>query len=158
MALTFAGGPMPAKKYKVVLTEEERVTLLDLIANGKAAAKKLTHARILLQADQSARGDAWADDQISTAFHVSRRTSERVRQAFVEDSLEAALRRKPPARSRSKKIDGEKEAYLLALACSSPPEGRKDWTMQLLADTMVALHYVDRVSVSPFDRLKKKRT
>lgn len=147
---------MPAKKYKVVLTEEERVTLLDLIANGKAAANKLTHARILLKADQSARGDAWADAQISTAFHVSRRTIERVRPAFVEDSLEAALRRKPPVRSRHKKIAGEKEAYLLALACSSPPEGRKDWTMQLLADTRVALHYVDRVSDETIRQTLKK--
>ncbi len=133
---------MPAKKYKVTLTEEERTSLLSLISNGKAAAKKLAHARILLQADQSLEGPAWPDYQISESLSVSYETIGRVRKAFVEEGIESALNRKKPSKHRPKKIDGEKEAHLIALACSAPPEGRKSWTMQLLADKMVELNLV----------------
>src|SRR5689334_25162495 len=110
------------KKYKVTLTAEERQQLHDLVNTGKAAAKKLAHARILLKADAAPGGPAWADQRIAEAVEASVATVERVRQRFVEHGLEAALVRKPQDRpSRQRKLDGHAEARLIALACSKPP-------------------------------------
>jgi transposase len=148
---------MPAKKYKVTLTEDERNTLTRLISTGKAAARKLTHARILLNADASEGQPGWTDKQISEALHVSPRTIERAREALVQEGLEAALNRKNPARTRPPKLDGEKEAHLIALACSTPPEGRERWTMQLLADKIVELNIIESISDETI-RLRLKKT
>ena len=127
------------KRYFVTLTAEERRSLHELIAAGKGAAQKLTHARILLKADTAPSGPAWTDAAIAEAVEVSIATVERVRQRFVEQGLEAALVRKAQDRpSRQRKLDGRAEARLIALACSRPPEGRNEWTMQLLADKLVA--------------------
>ena len=113
------------KRYKVTLEAEERQHLLDLIAAGKAAAKKLAHARILLKADAADGGPAWPDRRIADALEVSTDTVERVRQRFVEQGLEAALVRKKQCRpSREPSLDGRAEAKLIALACSAPPDGR----------------------------------
>jgi transposase len=134
------------KKYKVTLTVEERQHLSVLIATGRAAARKLAHARVLLHADAAPGGPAWTDERIAEAVAVGRATVARVRQRFVEHGLEAALGRKPQDRpSRPRKLDGRAEARLIALACSAPPPGRKEWTMQLLADKLVELEVVDRV-------------
>ena len=97
---------MPAKRYKVTLTDEERQDLLTLVAKGKAAAYKLTRARILLQADQSPQGPAWSDQQIQQALHVGRMTVERTRQAVVEHGIDAALNRKKRATPGNQKFDG----------------------------------------------------
>src|SRR5512135_3411186 len=135
------------KKYKVTLTAEERHDLQDLIAAGKAAAQRLAHVRILLQADAAPDGPGWTDGRIAEAVEVSVATVERVRQRFVEHGLEAALVRKPQDRpSRLPKLDGRAEAHLVALACSKPPEGRNEWTMQLLADKLAELQIVDSIS------------
>lgn len=145
------------KKYKVTLTTEERQDLHDLIATGKAAAKKLTHARILLKADAASGGPAWTDDRIAEALDVSAATVERVRQRLVEHGLEAALVRKPQDRpSRPRKLDGRAEAHLVALACSKPPEGRTEWTMQVLADKLVELEVVDSISDETVRRTLQK--
>lgn len=145
------------KKYKVTLTDIERQQLRDLIAAGKAAAQKLAHARILLKADASPRGPAWTDDRIADAVEVSTDTVARVRQRFVEDSLEAALDRKKAARPPvPPKLDGRAEARLITLACSSPPDGRKRWTMQLLADKLVELEVADAVSDETVRRVLQK--
>ena len=145
------------KKYIVTLTTEERQTLLDLIAAGKAAAMKLTHARILLKADAAEAGPAWPDHRIAEAVEVSDATIERVRQRFVEQGLEAALVRKPQARpSRLPTLDGRAEARLIALACSAPPDGRAVWTMQMLADKLVELEVVPTVSDETVRRSLKK--
>src|SRR5512142_3176822 len=145
------------KKYTVTLTAEERRDLHDLIAAGKAAAQKLAHARILLQADAAPEGPAWHDDRIAEAVDVSVATVERVRQRFVEQGLEAALGRKPQDRpSRQRKLDGRAEARLIALACSPPPGGRTESTMQLLADKLVELEVVDSVSDETVRRTLKK--
>jgi hypothetical protein len=134
------------KKYKVTLTAEEREQLQELIAAGKASAKKLAHARILLKADAAEDGPAWPDARIAQAVELSVATVERVRARFVEQGLEAALVRKKQDRpSRERKLDGAAEARLIALACSEPPEGRACWTMQLLADKLVELQVVDSV-------------
>jgi len=145
------------KKYKVTLTAEERGQLSDLIAAGKAAAQKLAHARILLKADAADGGPAWPDARIAEAVETSIATVERARQRFVEQGLEAALGRKKQDRpSRPRKLDGRAEARLIALACSAPPEGRKEWTMQLLADKLVELQVVDAVCDETVRRALKK--
>jgi transposase len=145
------------KKYKVTLTVDERRGLLDLIAAGTAAAKKLLHARILLKADAAPGGPAWTDDRIAEAVEVNLRTVERVRQRFVEDGLEAALVRKKQDRpSRERKLDGDGEARLIAVACSQPPQGRGGWTLQLLADKLVELHVVDSISDETVRQVLKK--
>ena len=146
------------KRYKVTLDAEERQALHDLIAAGRAAARKLTHARILLKADAAEGGPAWTDGPIAEALEVSAATVERVRQRLVEQGLDAALDRKPRERpAREPKRDGRAEARLIALACSAPPEGRAVWTMQLLADKLVELEVVDSISDETV-RLALKKT
>ncbi len=145
------------KKYIVTLTADERQALLDLIAAGKAAAQKLAHARILLKSDQAEGGPAWPDHRIAEAIEVSTATIERVRQRFVEQGVEAALARKPQARpSHERALDGRAEARLIALACSAPPDGRKAWTMRLLADKLVELEVVPTISDETVRRSLKK--
>jgi transposase len=145
------------KKYRVTLTPEERGILTDLIRAGKASALAQAHARILLKADEAEGGGAWPDGPIAESFDVDVATVERVRRRFVEQGLEAALRRKPQERpSRPRKLDGAAEARLIALACSAPPEGRKSWTMRLLADKLVELEVVDAVGAETVRTVLKK--
>jgi transposase len=144
------------KKYIVTLTEEERRMLQEMLSRGKAAARKLMHARILLKADVSASGPGWNDPTIAEALEIGRATVERVRQEFVEESLEAALERRKPRRQYRRKLDGDGEAHLVALACQTPPEGRSRWTLKLLADRMVQLEYVDQLSYQTVRRTLKK--
>ena len=110
------------KKYIVTLTEAERQGLQALLSRGKAAARKLMHARILLKADASPGGPGWGDGAIAEGLEVGRATVERVREAFVEDGMEAALERRKPCRQYLRKLDGDGEAHLIALACSAAPE------------------------------------
>jgi len=145
------------KKYKVTLTAEERNSLQDLIAAGKASAQKLAHARILLKADAADGGPAWTDVRIAEAVEVNVTTVERVRERFVEQGLDAALVRKKQARpSRQPTLDGRAEARLVTLACSSPPRGRVRWTLRLLADRLVELEIVEAVSTETVRRVLKK--
>jgi transposase len=148
---------MPLKKYLVTLTPEERDWLTGLVSAGKRSALTITRARILLKADQADGGPAWEDAAIAEALDCSARTVERVRQRFVERGPEQALGRKPQDRpSRERKFDGAAEARLIALACSSPPEGRACWTMKLLADRLVELEVFDSVSDETVRRVLKK--
>lgn len=145
------------KKYKVTMTAEERDFLQKLIAAGKAAATKLTHARILLKADAAPGGPAWTDARIAEALDVHVNTVERLRERFVEQGLAAALGRKRQDRpSRERTLDGKAEAHLIALACSEPPQGRARWTLRLLADKLVELEIVDTVSTETVRRVLKK--
>jgi transposase len=145
------------KKYKVTLTAEERNSLQELLAAGKAAAKKLTHARILLKADAAPAGPAWTDARIAEALEVHVTTVEHLRERFVEQGLDAALGRKKQDRpSRERTIDGKAEARLIALACSEPPQGRARWTLRLLADKLVELAIVDTVCTETVRRVLKK--
>jgi transposase len=145
------------KKYPVILTETERDDLKRLIAAGTAPARKLTHARILLKADQSPEGPAWVDDAVAEAVEVSQPTVSRVRKQYVEEGLEAALNRRAPNREYHRKLDGEQEARLVALACGEPPEGRARWSLRLLADKMVELEIVEEeVSYQTVRRTLKK--
>jgi transposase len=145
-------------KYRVRLSLEERETLTRLTTTGKGAAAKLLHARILLKADEADGGDAWTDEAIAEAFDVSLKTIARVRQALVEQGLEDALQRKAPTGRQYRKLDGKQEAHLVALACSSPPEGSCRWTLKLLADKLVALEIVDSISPATVHRTLKKTT
>lgn len=145
-----------AKKYMVRLSEAERTELLGLVKTGKVAAHKRLHAQILLHADVSEGREGWNDEHISQACSVSVRTVERVRQRLVEQGLEAALNRAPKSRHRGRKLDGQGEAHLVALMCSDPPEGRNRWTLQLLADQLVALEQVDEISIECVRQTLKK--
>jgi transposase len=148
---------MPQKKYLVTLTAEERHHLTALVSAGKRSALTLTRARILLKANQADGGPAWDDARMAEALDCGLRTVERIRQRFVEQGLEPALGRKPQDQpSRPRKLDGAAEARLIALACSAPPEGRKEWTMRLLADQLVELDVVDSVSDETVRRVLKK--
>jgi hypothetical protein len=135
-----------AKKYIVQLPPEERLLLRDLIAAGKAAARAQTHARILLKADAGPDGPAWIDTAIAAALETSLRTVERVRERWVCEGLEAALYPKRSSAPRPRKLDGEQEAHLLALACSPPPAGRERWTLRLLSRRLVELDIVDAIA------------
>jgi len=137
---------MPAKRYKVTLTKEEREGLIALVNKGKGQARRLRRARILLMADEDQAGGGWKDDDIAKALKASVRTVERTRQKCVEMGLEAALNHTRPKKSRSKVLDGEAEARLVQLACSPAPDGREDWSMQLLADKLIELEVVETVS------------
>ncbi len=145
-----------AKRYRITLTQPERQELQQLISRGKADARKLAHARILLQADESAGGPARTDAEIAAGLGTSTRTCERVRERFVEQGLEAALLPRPAKRVYARRLDGAQEAKLVALACSKPPEGRKHWSMRLLADTMVELEHADSVSHETVRQVLKK--
>jgi hypothetical protein len=144
------------KKYHVTLTAAERTMLHDLLGAGQAAARTLTHARILLKADASVDGPGWTDEAIRAALDVGLATIGRVRQRFVEESLEAALHRQAPIRDYHHLVDGECEAHLIALACSTPPTGHKQWTLRLLADKMVELAYIDSISHETVRQVLKK--
>jgi transposase len=131
---------MPQKLYVVDLTPEERQTLEALIQKGKASARSIRRAHTLLMA-----ADSCADRAIAHALHIGHATVERTRQRFVEEGLKAALVEKPrPGGER--KLDGKQEAFLVALACSAPPEGRAKWSMQLLAERLVTLGLVETLS------------
>ena len=121
------------KRYVVRLGGEERDQLEALIRKGKSPAQRLLKARILLKADVSQAGDGWSDSRIMAALETSASMVYRVRKQLVEEGLEAVLSRKQRATPAVAPIfDGEKEAKLIALACSKPPKGRARWTLRLL--------------------------
>lgn len=133
-------------KRIVRLTTEERAQLTQLISSGQAPARKLTHARILLKTDCGPDGPGWDDDAIAKALDVGKVTVWRVRKRYIEEGLEAALVHRHPKNHHPRRLDGDQEAHLIALACSEPPLGRKRWTLRLLAHRMVELEYTDRLS------------
>jgi transposase len=141
---------MPKKIYIVDLTKEERTYLLDFIKSGKHSARKLNRARILLLADEGK-----ADSEIAAALHTGTATVQRTRQRFVEGNLEGALNERPRPGGQ-KKLDEKGEAILETLAQSKPPEGRKRWTLQLLADRLVQLKVVDSLSYETVRQELKK--
>jgi transposase len=143
------------KKYIVRLTSQERKHLEEFVSRGKRAAYKINHANILLKAD--ADGPAWSDEAIAEAFSVHEHTVRNVRERFVEHGMDAALeRKKQDAPSRKPILDGEKQAHLVAMACSQPPEGRARWTLELLAQEMVRLEVVESISYETVRRALKK--
>lgn len=143
------------KRYIVRLTDAERGRLREIISTGKAPARKIQHAHILLKAD--ADGEGWTDKRISRAFSVHMNTVRNIREKFVFEGFEAALNRKKHVRpSRERLLDGEKEARLIAIACGEPPEGRARWSLRLLSDRMVELEIVESISHETVRRTLKK--
>ena len=148
---------MPKKKWIVELDESERDELLAMINKGKAAAWKIKRAHILLKADAGKSGPGWKDQQIVEAFETSRTMVERVRRKLVEDGFDAVFTRKKRTTPPNKPIfDGEKEARLIALACSAPPEGHARWSIRLLAEKVVELEIVETVHHNTIGRVLKK--
>lgn len=150
---------MPKIKNHVCLTVDERNFLQNLIKKGTATAKSIMHANVLLAADQSNTHGRKSELEIAELFHISKQTVHTIRQQFSNEGLEAAIGRKkretPPVEP---KITGEVEAKIIALCCSSPPEGRSRWSLRLLADKAVELQYIDSISHEAVGRLLKKRT
>jgi hypothetical protein len=144
------------KKYIVRLTPEEQTRLSQMIRSGKAAARALLHARILLKADSDPTTPVRSDEAISEMLEVHATTVARVRQRFVEEGLEAALRPRPTKRQYARKLDGVAEAHLLALACGPAPAGQAHWTLRLLADKLVELQHVPSISHETIRRTLKK--
>jgi len=140
------------KKYRVTLTDTERTELGTLTRKGIASARALTRARVLLLADAGR-----TDDQIAASLHVGTTTVERLRKRYVEDGLAATIHDRPRP-GGVPKLDGKQEALLVALACSEPPQDRAHWTMQLLADKLVAIGAVDTISDETVRRVLKKTT
>jgi hypothetical protein len=157
MEAIMAAKENSVKRYVVRLSGEERRQLETLIRKGKSPARRLLKARILLKADVSEAGEGWSDSRIIEALDASPSMVYRVRKQLVEEGLEAVLSRKQrvmPAVARI--FDGEKEAKLIALACSKPPKGRARWTLRLLENKVVELGIVDRASDSTIGRTLKK--
>jgi len=138
------------KKYHVTLTDDERQTLQALIKKGTHSARTLARAQALLHADVG-----WTDDAIATALHLGTATLERLRKRFVADGVAVALKEHPRPGAR-RKLDRAAEATLIAWACSTPPDDRASWTMQLLADKLVELDVVDQISDETVRRTLKK--
>ena len=143
------------KKYVVELTSEERKQLKELVKKGKVAGYKIRHAQMLLKADQGKQSPGWQDKQIAEAFGAHLTTVERLRKRFVEQGLEAALERNK-RKNYTRKLDGDAEARLIAIACSKAPEGRNEWSLRLLADRLVELSVVDSISHMAVSRTLKK--
>ena len=141
---------MSKKIYVVDLTDDERQQLLDLVSKGTASARKFKRAHILLQA-----ADLATDAAIAKSLHIGVATVERIRKRFVEGNLERALN-EDPRPGRVPLLDDKQEAFLIATACSTPPEGRKEWTMQLLAEALVRLQQVEAISDETVRRTLKK--
>ena len=140
---------MPAKKYRVDLTAEERETLMGIIRSGKAAARQVTRARILLKADEGL-----SDEEIAEEVATSPDTVERTRQRFVEENLGALTER--PRTGAPPRLTGKAEAHLIAVTCSPAPAGRERWTLRLLADEAVVLGLAETLSHETVRQLLKK--
>lgn len=156
MVRVTSGGEVMEKKYRVELTAEEQEELRALVSKGRTAAYRQTHARILLLSDENQAGGALKDSEIARCLKVGTATVERVRRRCVEEGLERALGRKEQINRRQKKLDGQGEAHLIAMACSQPPQGRASWTLRLLAEQLVEREIVESISTDTVRRTLKK--
>ena len=147
---------MPTKKYRIRLTTDEQQELKALVSRGRTVAYKQTHARILLMSDEAREDGGMKDADISGALGVGLSMVERVRRRCVEEGIESALNRKKQLRRRQKRLDGEREARLIAMACGEPPEGRASWTLKLLADQLVECEIVETISTETVRQVLKK--
>jgi len=143
-------------KHEIELSQEQRFVLLQLISSGKAPARQLAHARILLKIDRNAPGPRWTDEQVAEAFEMSRYTVIRIRERFVTHGLDDALTHRLHTQTRAQALDGEQEAHLIALSCSPCPTGQARWTLRLLAGRMVELGYAEQVSHETVHKVLKK--
>lgn len=143
-------------KYKVTLTKDERDQLMDIVNKGSHSSQQFRSAYILLNCDDGKYGDRLTGTEICRVLKISMRMVDRVKQRFVEDGFDACIERKPMTSTKPPKIDGDKEAHLIALSCSKAPKGFARWSLRLLADKMVELKHVDHVSHETIRRVLKK--
>lgn len=144
------------KRYVVKLTVDERTRLEGLIKRGREAAYRRRHAEVLLLVDEGPQGPGYVDREVAERTGFTRRTIEQIRERCVTEGLDSALERKKRSRDRSRRLDGEGEARLISLACSSAPEGRARWTLQLLSDKLVELDVVESISHECVRQVLKK--
>lgn len=143
--------------YKVTLTKEERETLIEITRTGKHAAKKVIHALILLNVDSGPYAvEKQTNEEICKVLKIGMRTIDRVKKRFVEEGMEAALKMAPTSRIYEKRVDGDMEAHLIALACGEPPAGYARWSLRLLADKLVELKIAENISHETVRRTLKK--
>ena len=147
-----------AYPYRVILDETQRAELRTLVGSGVAPARLLTRARVLLKADHGEGGPGWSDAAIAGALDLHPATVQRIRRQFVTEGPSATLQRKRPDRVYARALDGRQEAHLVALACSTPPEGQARWSLRLLADELVRLEVVETVSHETVRRTLKQTT
>jgi transposase len=143
-------------KYVVRLTVADRRELERMARSGRHPARTLVHARILLKADAAKGSPGWDDAAIAQALDCGTRTVARVRKKFADGGLDLALHRKKPTGRQYRKLDGQQEARLVAIACSTPPAGKARWTLKMLADRLIELEVVDAVSDETVRRMLKK--
>jgi len=145
-------------RYEVKLSKGERELLTGVVKSGKGSAYRIKHAHILLNSDAGQEGIEKSDEEIARLFHCHNQTVFNVRKKYCQQGLQAVIERKqrktPPI---PRKLDGAKEARLITIACSQPPEGYAGWTLDLLADKMVELKIVDSISGKTIGRVLKKR-
>jgi hypothetical protein len=144
------------QKYVVKLTDAERSQLKELISSGEASARQIRRAYILLKSDSSASGPNWNYQAICEAYEVSSLTVYKVRKNYTEGGLKRAILRKKPDREYKRRLDGEGEAHLIALACSEPPDGYESWSLRLLQDRMIRLKIVENISHETIRQTLKK--
>lgn len=145
------------KKYKVTLTKDEREELSKMVQKGKHRSQKVLNALILLNCDEGEyQTNRSKNEEIAKILQISMRKIDRIKKTFVEKGIEIALNGTKGQRAYAKKADGDFEAHLIALSCSSPPEGYSRWTLRLLADKVVELKYIDKISHETIRRVLKK--
>jgi hypothetical protein len=144
------------QKYIVKLTEPERLQLKELISSGQASARQIRRAYILLKSDSSAYGPSWDYQAICEAYEVSALTVYNVRKNYIEGGLNRAILRKKPERVYERRLDGEGEAHLIALACSKPPDGYERWSLRLLQDRIIRAEIVGNISHETIRQTLKK--
>jgi hypothetical protein len=144
------------QKYFVKLTQAERLQLKELISSGEASAREIRRAYILLKSDSSPGSPNWKYQTICEAYEVSSLTVYNVRKNYVEGGLKRAILRKKPERIYQRRLDGQGEAHLIALACSEPPDGYERWSLRLLQDRLVRLEIVEGISHETIRQTLKK--
>jgi len=160
LSIVVNGLSLPSKKvmvkYKVTLTQQERVQLNDIISKGSHSAQLYRTAYILLNCDEGEYGEKIINEEVCRVLKISMRMIDRVKQRFVEEGFEVCLERKPMSKVKEKKADGEVEAHLIALSCSKAPKGFSRWSLRLLAERMVEMQYVESISHETVRRVLKK--
>jgi transposase len=144
------------EKYKVTLTEQERDELMSITKGGTHTSKKVIHALILLNCDEGPFSDKVNNEYVAKVLKIGTRTIDRVKKKFVEEGYEAAMENRPTTRVYERTADGDVEAHLVALSCSTAPEGFTKWSLRLLADKMIELKYVEDISYETVRRVLKK--
>jgi transposase len=145
--------------YKVTLTQEERASLVSMTKNGKHSSRKIIHALILLNCDRGSYSESpyRTNKEVAQFLKVGESMVERIKKRFVEESFESALADKPADREYTRKVDGDLEARIIAISCGEAPEGFARWSLRMLADKVVEMEYIEKISHETIRQVLKKR-